>query len=531
MEPIDRARALPSVATLIRYHVGVIVVSVGLALGLAALYVSNQPSSYTATAVVLLSPAPGNPLTAETASSSAVQMTVALETETQLVRTAAVLELVSGVVGRSVPGPGERLEVSVPSNTQMLKLDFTSSTPEGAREGAQAFAEGYLDYREERARAVQESRVASLKEQIANTEESLRQAVDDAGNSPYATQQVQLFADRLANLNNSLSAADLVSTHPGSVTSPAVPPEGSNELPGWIFLAAAAVFGLLLGAGLALLREWRRDLLRDADVGSELGVPVLATIRPQTEVSLGVDAGPGVHESYRQLRTAVIANAPRPYILAVTGVGGGKEPGSISAQVAANLAVVLAEAKLSVLLIATDSRDHGVEQLFGVTSEVGLSSVVLGGAAVHDSLIRTHGIALLPAGPDVEGASDLTATSSFGAVVEDLHHEFDYVIVAAASAGSADGDAVLLVAESTLLVLAPNTTTRTLLSATLDRLQRLGVKTIGAARVSPGRQRSSVRGTPGKRGSASRAPKVTDGAIGESTRAVDLPTHTVTTTQ
>lgn len=133
MERVDRGRALPSAASLIRYHLGLIVVSVGLALGLAGLYVSNQASSYTATATVLLSPAPGNPLTAETASSSGVQMTVALETETQLVRTAAVYDLVATKLGRPVPDRGEHLEASVPSNTQMLKIAFTSTTPERAQ--------------------------------------------------------------------------------------------------------------------------------------------------------------------------------------------------------------------------------------------------------------------------------------------------------------------------------------------------------------------------------------------------------------
>lgn len=491
MERVDRSRSFPSIVSLLRYNVVVILVSVAVALGLATLYVVNLPSSYSAATVMLLSPAPGNPLTAETASSSAAQLTVALETERQLVLTQAVFDLVSNELGRPVPDSDESVEVSVPSNTQMIQVSFTSNTPERAREGAQGFVDSYLRYRAQQAQAVQEARIEGLKEQIADTDENLRRAIAEAGSSAYASQEVLLFVDRLAGFNNSLSAAELVSTYPGSVTSAPALPDGADGLPDWSLLLIAAALGLMAGIGLALLREWRRDLIRDADFGDELGVPVFATIDPQGQGELATEADPKVHESYRQLRTAVIANAPRPYTLAVTAVGGGRaQDGSVlSAEVAANLAVVMAEAKLSVLLITTNSLQHRVEELLGMDAEMGLTDVVLGGASAYDSLVERHGISILTAGPEVAGSSDLTATSSFGLIVDDLRQHFDYIIVAAAAAGSSDGDAVLLVADSVLLVLTPDRTTRTLLSVVLDRLQHLGVETIGAVRVNLNHQR------------------------------------------
>lgn len=490
MERIQGSRSLPSIPILVRYNVGVIIVSIGLVLGLATLYVVNLPASYSAAAVLLLSPAPGNPLTAESASSSPTQMTVALETEKQLVLTPAVSDLASGDLGRSVPEADEKLVVSVPSNTQMLKLSFTSTTPERAREGARAFADAYLSYRAQRAENVQDARVEGLKEQIADTDRNLRRAVAEAGSSGYASQEVLLFVDRLAGFNNSLGAAELVSTYPGSVISAPMLPERANGLPGWLLLVVAAVIGLLVGVALALMREWRRDLIRGSNVGAELGVPVFATIHSRGQAELATEAPPEVHESYRRLRTAVIANAPRPYTLAVTAIGGESDLGgsALSAEVAANLAVVLAEAKLSVLLVTTNSHQHRVEELLGMEAEMGLSDVVLGGASADDSLVQRHGISVMTAGPKVEGSSDLTATHRFSAVVDGLRQHFDYVIVAAAAAGTSDGDAVLLVADSALLVLTPDTT-RTLLSVALDRLQHLGVETVGAAQVSTGHGR------------------------------------------
>lgn len=518
MEQVERARSLPSVTSVIRYHIVLILATTFLALAFGGLYVANMPSSYTATAVLLLSPAPGNPLTAETASSSSAQMTVALETERQLVRTPAVFDLVMNELGREIPDSAETLEVSVPSNTQMLKLSFTSATPERASEGAQAFADGYLRYRAQRAESVQDAKIKRLKGQIAETDGNLRRAVAESGNSAYATQEVVLFVDRLSSLKNSLSTTELVSTYPGSVTSSPTVPESTNSLPGWLLLLVAAALGLMVGVGLAIWRELRRDIIRDADIGTELGVPVFATIRPRMDDRLATSGSPEVHESYRRLRTAVIANAPRPYTLAVTAVGNDsvEEGLSLSAEVAANLAVVLAEAKLTVLLIATNSMQHPVEQLLGFTPHAGLTDVVLKGASASDSLVLTHGVSVLTAGRQVEGSSDLTATSAFRSVVEDLRQHYDYTILAASPAGSSDGDSVLLVSDSALLVLTPNTTTRTLLSIVLDRLQHLAVETLGAASVRRSRERG--RGRP-DRGSNEqlevRAARAVDGTEAE----------------
>lgn len=474
MEQSVSARALPTIRNLLKHQFAIILVAVAVALGVAGLYIANSPARYTSSAVLLLSPAPGNPLTAEAASSSAVQMTVALETEAQLAQTPAVARLVTESLGRDVPDDKERLSVAVPSNTQMLEVTFTSSTPERAKEGAQGFAEGYLEYRAERASTVQQNRVDALSAQITETDENLRRAVAEAaaaGAPTYASQEVQLFADRLAQLSNSRSAAEAVSTAPGSVVSAATLPESANGLPTWVMLLVAAVLGLAAGVALALLREWRRDVLRESDGATEAGLPVLATV--QSASNTLVETDDHAHESYRQLRTAVIANGPRPHVLAVTGLGEDS-----SATVAANLAVVLAEAQFSVLLVATDARHHAVERYVGVSVGPGLAEAVLDGSAVLDLVREAHGISVLTAG--VDGSRDITASPGFRSMIDSLRQQFDYVLLATSAAGSADGDAALLAADSGLFVLTPDATSRTLIGSTLERLDRLGVKAMGA---------------------------------------------------
>lgn len=460
---------------------------------LALLYAVNMPLTYTAAATALLSPAPGNPLTAEAASGGAIQMNVALETEAQLVRTPEVAELVTKRLGRTTPGAGERFSVSVPSNTQMLEISFTASSPERAQENAQAYAEGYLEYRAERARSVQEARIERLREQVAETDANLRRALSEASaadTAAYASQEVQLFADRLAQLSNSLSAEEAVSTTPGSVISAAVLPESSNQLPTWILVAAGAILGLIVGLLLALLREWRHDLLRDAEMGEGLGVPVLANVRSTSGEDLASVLGADLHESYRQMRTSVIAAGERPHILAVTALDSDR-----GAEVSVNLAIVLAEARFSVLLICADPNTRDIERLLDIDSGSGLAEAVLEKAPARELLVQTHGISLMRSGVDPRESRDLTASSTFREVVEQLHYEFDYVILSAAPAGSAEGDAALLAADSALIVLAPDATTRALLEASLDRFGRLGVKTLGVVNVLRSRRRARKRGS------------------------------------
>lgn len=473
-------QGLPALSVAIRHHLVAIILSVGLAVGLAGLYVTNLSLTYTSSAVVLLSPAPGNPLTPESASGSGVQLTVAMETEAELVRTAAVRDAVAALVGRELLGDGERLQVGVPSNTQMLEINVTSDAPEAAQEAAQGFADGYLAYRAERASATQQTQIATLRQQVEETDADLRRAVREASTedtSTYASQEVQLFADRLAQLNNSLSAAEAVTTDPGSVLNPAVIPDAHNELPAWLYFVAAAVVGLAGGVGLAVLLEWRRDLVRRHE-SAELGVPVYSTVWPEIEDELVSEADVATHEAYRRLRAAVIANVARPHVTAVAAVDG--QP---SYPVAVNLALVLAEAKFSVLLIATDARSSAVERMLGLDPSAGLAEVVRDGIPARELIVAKHGVSVLTSGLDPIGSQDLTARSDFRTVVAELGHEYDYVVLAAATAGSADGDAALLAAESVLVVLTPDRTTRGKLRASLERFDRLGITALGAVKL------------------------------------------------
>ncbi|WP_114908064.1 Wzz/FepE/Etk N-terminal domain-containing protein [Ornithinimicrobium murale] len=489
METPVATQGLPSLVTALRHHVAALVSVVAVFVGLAVVYVLTATPLFTASAVLLLNPSAGNPLSPEETVSS-TRMTVAMETERGLATTPTIADLTSDAIGREAPAAEESLQVSVPGGTQMLRFSFTSTTPERAREGAQAFAETFLAYREGRTRSNQSTRLEALGAQAEAVEESLQVAIAADGTAEeeaFASNSVDIFTGRLAQLNADISAVEVESTQPGSVITPAelaTSPVGPNPN---LVVIASGIAGLLLGILLALFLEWRRDLVREDDEFEVSGVPVFAKLPRRATPGLiartqnGQLVDPNTHEAYRRLRAGVVANGPRPHVLGVAAVGEHEH----ASAVVANLAVVLSEARFSVLLIAADPRSRQLESLFEIPASPGLSDVVQDGRDPKEVLQTSSGIAVLAGGADAYGARELYAGQALRNVVDRFRAEYDYILIAASGTGTADGDAAIGAADSVLLSVTSSRTTHAQVTAALDRFARLNIVTLGAVNVPP----------------------------------------------
>lgn len=483
-------RRLPSVAPALRHHWFVAVLCIVGALSLGLVYSTSVERTYTASSTVLLNPLAASPLTAEAAGGSGAQLNVALETEAQVVSSPAIEEAVSDRLNRLVPDDGESLSVQVPTGTQMVRITFTADSPEGAQEGAQAFAEEFLAYRGARAVEDQESTLESLAAQLESTEDLLREALadaaDDSQGSSFASRQVGLYTDRLSSLNSRVSSTEALATDPGRVLNPAERPMSSNELSTVRVLILAGVVGLLGALALAWYREWRTDYIRAEETVDIAGLPVFS--------GLHLDAAEGkrshasdTHEALRRLRIGVVANAARPHVLAVGSVGVDND----ALQVAAALATRLSEARYRVAVVAADPGDRSLEAFFNIPEETpGLSELLQGGDAgdLASLAIVQDGITIIPAGQDLPESRDLLAGEGFRQLLEALRAGHDYVIVGTAGAGTADGDTVIATADSLVLVLAQGRTTHQQIEGALDSLNHLGVRALGAVSVTRSRR-------------------------------------------
>lgn len=480
------ARRVPSPWAAVRHHPVLVVLVVALALGAAGLLSMTGSKTYTATAVVMLSPLEGSPLSTDSVGGSSNLMTVAMETEAQMVETPAVAANVTEVVGRTLPQEGDRVKVEVPPGTQMLRISYTTDSPQLAREAAQAYAEGVLAQREEVAVDAVQKRLGLLEAQSESADQDLRQATADArgaSNPAYAAQQVQVHASRLAQIDAAIADVRALSTVPGRVLNPAELPTAPAGTSPVLLLGGAGVVGLGLALLLALYREWSQDLVRDRDTHEVAGIPVLAHAaadRPDREGGDGGEDRPVLDEAFRRLRAGIVANTERPHVLAVTSVG---DPHG--AVVSANLATVLAQADFSVLVVAADPSVRDVETHFAVPHAPGLSDAVLDRRDPRTVLVDVDGVSVLPGGRDPQDARELYGGPGLARVVRAVAHAYDYVIVDGAGAGTADGDAAVSVADSVLVVMTADRTTRGQVAEALDRLDQLGVRVVGGVTVRP----------------------------------------------
>ncbi len=488
MEPVARHDSyLHLLRAAVRRHLVLVTTVTLVALAASFAFAQTLPAKYTATATVLPRPVTGNPLAPGTSATNGTQLTVAMETEAGLVDTPRVAALATKSLGRPVPATGDTVVATVPPNTQIIRIAYTSKTAVGAQQGAQAMAEAFLSYREEVAVAAQHETLTSLQREAESSAAALQQATRAAAKNTdprsFAAQQVILYGDRLATLNDNLSATRALSTNPGVVvTSAALPmsPKGMNPL---LVVVGGGLLGLVVAVLIAVRLEWRRDVVdasNEYDVG---GVPLL------TKLPVSATRGPRLvtdddpddllPEAYRKLRSGVIAVAEPPTVLAVSCVSATEPAG----HVVANLGVTLAQAGFRVSVVVADPFDRSAEALLGGRLEPGLSDVLRGGSDLDHCVQALHGVSLVAGGAEPEKARDLYAGPRLGATMAALKSRSDYVVVAAAGTSSSDAEAVALACDAVLVVVNDGLTTHADTISALDRFRRLDVAMVGAVSI------------------------------------------------
>jgi len=200
-------------------------------------------------------------------------------------------------------------------------------------------------------------------------------------------------------------------------------------------LAIALVLGLLLGVGLAVLRETLDNTVKNPDDARDAaGAATLGAIAYDAQVSkrplIVSDSPRSVRsEAFRQLRTNlqfVQVDGPLRSLVLTSSV-----PKEGKSTTACNLAISLAQAGVRVCLLEGDLRRPRVADYLGLEGAVGMTDVLIGRVGLEDAL-QPWGdgmLEVLPSGPLPPNPSELLSSRGMDELMHALEQRFDLVLV------------------------------------------------------------------------------------------------------
>jgi len=257
----------------------------------------------------------------------------------------------------------------------VVTISGISQDPQVAADVANAYANAFVAWRQDNARA-------SLTKEIAAVQSSM------AGLSTTSA-AYQTLSSQLQNL----VLAQKSVTGDFSVLTPAAPPSTPFSPRKTRTMVIAVILGLVLGTAAAFLLEQLDTRVRDEDqVTDTLGLTVLGHLPPLARkagqtgvVQMLVNPFGLMAEAVRVLRGNLdfmgVDGEMRTLIVSSSVQGEGKS------MTACNLAVSMALAGKRVVLVDADLRRPRIHTYLGVQNSVGLSSVVARRAELSDALV------------------------------------------------------------------------------------------------------------------------------------------------
>ncbi len=255
------------------------------------------------------------------------------------------------------------------------------------------------------------------------------------------------------------------------------------------FLGIGCAFGAMLGIALAWLRDLFDQRLRSIDEITEVTqLPVLGTIPMLTGEKSRLAAGKlladdphsPAAEAIRTLRTGThfSLGGDEARLLLVTSPSSGDGKSTV----ASNLAIAMSQVHGRVLLVDADLRRPRQAEIFHVDANVGLANTLTDRTpvetAIHHRVLGT--LDLLPCGKAPANPVELLNSSHFAEVLQQLLTQYDKIIIDSPPViPVADARIISAVADSTLLVLRAELSTRRLAVAARDELRRVRAKRIG----------------------------------------------------
>jgi capsular exopolysaccharide synthesis family protein len=396
-----------------------------------------------------------------------------------------------------------RLLVQQVPGTQLIDIKVVDADPQLAAAIANEIArqlvlQGPDESEKEDTQQFIQAQLADLQEKITNGQIQIEDLEDQISESTSAADVVDAQA-RLDALNAQVngwqgSYATLSASAEPSKTNfleavgTAVPATMPLPTPKMLYYGLGIVVGGGMAAAVALALSTLFGAIRRADDLRRLShsvpvttIPYLREIRKHPLISSSAPASPTA-ASYRMLRNMLQAEQSdaAPVSIAVLS----SRPGEGKTTTVANLAIVLASVRRSVILVDANVRNPSLDQMFGTDTSRGISDVVLGECELAEALQPTAypNLTILGAGSIPGNYTDILSPGRVRKVVEAVTAMAEITLIDTPSIQE-EQEALMLAREvdAAILIVEAGRVRANEVERTLEALARSGVPVLSIA--------------------------------------------------
>jgi len=249
--------------------------------------------------------------------------------------------------------------------------------------------------------------------------------------------------------------------------------------------------GLFIAAAVIFLIEFLDDTLKTPDeIKAVLDVPVIGFIgdlkpsAPKKNGPLGLYVARNprspVSEAFRALRTNIEYSSVDKKVQSVLITSSGESEGKST--VAANLAVVEAQAGKKVVLVDTDMRRPKVHFQFNKPNRMGLTDLIAGKLSINEVLKpieMTDNLSIITCGTIPPNPAELLGSERMAEILKDLRKRFDFVIIDTPPMVVSDAQILSTKVDGLIFVIIPGQTKIIAAKRPLEELERIGVRVLG----------------------------------------------------
>ncbi len=251
-------------------------------------------------------------------------------------------------------------------------------------------------------------------------------------------------------------------------------------------LGLAVILGLLVGIGIAVLRETLDTSIKSAeDIASTMGAAMLGSVRYDSRAAkqplvTELDLHAARVEAFRVLRTNlqfVDVDKDSKVVVVTSAL-----PEEGKSTTAVNLAITLSQAGQKVLLIEGDLRRPRLPEYLHLEPTVGLTTVLIGNVELEEAIQPwgNDGLHVITSGSTPPNPAELLQSMAMGTVLAKARAAYDITIIDAPPLlPVTDGALLSAQGDGAIMVVRCNKTTKDQLAEAHQRLVSVDARVLG----------------------------------------------------